>query len=221
MLCAVQGTNLAFMELNREQLRDWLRKVLLHLGWSGSDLAGRIDAAPSTINRFLNDPSATHVLSARTLKRIESATGFQPLRYPDAARAGSGFAEPEAMPFDLMKGSGDALTDATIAAMLARDQHVHPWVLRNKALESAGYFPGDILMVGLNERAQPHDVVCAQVYDWNRGGAETIFRLYEPPFLLSASTAPQFLRPLMVDDDRVTIKGVVLHLLRPRRSLVA
>ncbi len=63
-----------------------------------------------------------------------------------------------------------------------------------------------------------HDVVCAQVYDWARGKAETVFRLYEPPYLLSSTTDPKLLRPLVVDDDVVMIKGVVVASLRSRRA---
>jgi hypothetical protein len=44
-----------------------------------------------------------------------------------------------------------------------------------------------------------------------------VMRIYEPPILAAASFDEQVLRrPLMVDDARVTIKGVVLpHRLRP------
>jgi len=50
-----------------------------------------------------------------------------------------------------------------------------------------------------------------------RQDAEMVMRIYEPPILAAASFDEQVLRrPLMVDDARVTIKGVVLpHRLRP------
>jgi transcriptional regulator with XRE-family HTH domain len=205
------------MEIDREQLRDWLRAVLLHLGWSGSDLAKRIDRVPSTINRFLNDPDATHSLSARTIKEIESATGFAPFVFPGAGRA-RGFTEADAAPFSYGV-TGDAGIDAAVRAAAMGANAVDPWVLRSRALESAGFLPGDVLLVGMNERPRPHDVVCAQVYDWTAGKAETIFRIYEPPYLVAASSAIDLMKPLVVDDERVIIKGVMLQSFRPRRSI--
>ena len=70
--------------------------------------------------------------------------------------------------------------------------------------------------VALGETALSGDVVCAQVYDWSTGRAETVFRIFEPPYLVSASSDPQFLRPLVVDDDKVHIKGVVIQTYRSR-----
>lgn len=204
------------MEIDRDQLRDWLRAVLLHLGWSGSDLAKRIDRVPSTINRFMNDPGALHSLSARTLKDIEMATGFAPFVYPGAQRS-RGVSEPDAAPF-IYGGAGDNALDVAVRAAIAGAAGVDPWTLRSQALITAGFLPGDVLLVSLNERPRAHDVVCAQIYDWASGKAETVFRIYEPPYLVAASASFELMKPLVVDDERVVIKGVVLQSLRPRRS---
>ena len=96
---------------------------------------------------------------------------------------------------------------------------VDPWVLRSNALLSIGYLPGDVMLVDLNERPRAHDVVCAQVYDWVRSRAQTVFRLYEPPYLLASTTDQAVLRPLVVDDNVVVVKGVVTASIRPRRNL--
>ena len=71
-------------------------------------------------------------------------------------------------------------------------------------------------MVALGETPLSGDVVCAQIYDWSNGRAETVFRIFEPPYLLAASADPQFLRPFVVDDDKVQVKGVVIHTIRVR-----
>jgi transcriptional regulator with XRE-family HTH domain len=85
-----------------------------------------------------------------------------------------------------------------------------------RALEGLGYLPGDIVIVDLDRKPAPGDVVCAQVYDLGRSEPETVMRIYEPPVLVAASFDEQLRRPLMVDDARVKIEGVVLpHRLRP------
>jgi SOS-response transcriptional repressor LexA len=93
-------------------------------------------------------------------------------------------------------------------------------VLRSRSLESAGYMPGDILMVDLNGRPEPGDVVCAQIYD-RSGKAETIFRIYEHPFLVAATLDGRLMKPHLVDNDRVVIRGVVIASLRERRAVAA
>lgn len=76
--------------------------------------------------------------------------------------------------------------------------------------------PGDVVVVDLAATPTRGDVVCAQVYRWHEGKAETVFRIFEPPYLVAASAAPALRMPLVVDNDRVMIKGVVTHSLRAR-----
>jgi SOS-response transcriptional repressor LexA len=86
-------------------------------------------------------------------------------------------------------------------------------------MEDAGYMPGDILIVDLNAEPERGDCVCAQLYRWQVGTAETIFRIYEEPYLLAATRHPDLRKPLLVDNDRVVIKGVVTEILRARKRL--
>src|SRR5947209_1043302 len=67
-----------------------------------------------------------------------------------------------------------------------------------------------------DRRPEAGGAVGAQVYDWRRAAAETVMRLYEPPYLVAASLDEGLRRPLVVDNEQVIIKGVVLpHRLRP------
>jgi len=91
---------------------------------------------------------------------------------------------------------------------------VDPWVMKSRALEHAGYLPGDILIVDLNAKPQDGDAVCAQIYDRN-GKTETAFRIYEYPFLIAASADPDLRRPVLVDNERASIRGVVMASIRP------
>lgn len=108
--------------------------------------------------------------------------------------------------------------DEAVRQIMRGRNATDPWVLRSRAVELAGYLPGDILLVDLNERARSRDLVCAQVYDWTRGKAETVFRIYESPYLIAASGEQHLLKPFVVDDDMVMIRGVVVGSIRPRRG---
>jgi SOS-response transcriptional repressor LexA len=94
-----------------------------------------------------------------------------------------------------------------------------PWTLRSRALEVAGYLPGDVLIVDLNARPDDGDVVCAQVYE--RDNAETLFRIYEAPYLQAATYQRGLFKPLLVDGRRVVLRGVVVASIRPRLSQLA
>ena len=61
------------------------------------------------------------------------------------------------------------------------------------------------------------DVVAAQVYNLERGTAETKLRVYEAPFLTTRTMDPASTdRPLFVDNERVHVAGTVVRSLRVR-----
>lgn len=55
------------------------------------------------------------------------------------------------------------------------------------------------------------------VYD-RTGRAETIFRLYEDPFLVAATLDKGLMKPHLIDNDRVVVRGVVIASFRERRA---
>jgi hypothetical protein len=61
------------------------------------------------------------------------------------------------------------------------------------------------------------DVVAAHVYNLGRGTAETVLRLYDPPYLVTRSTDDAIsLKPLLVDDERVRITATAIGSTRRR-----
>lgn len=88
------------------------------------------------------------------------------------------------------------------------------WIVRGRALELAGYLPGDLVVVDLDRTPAPGDVVCAQVYDWTAETAQTILRIYDPPWLVTHSPSPAHRKPELLDGERVVIKGVAVASLR-------
>jgi hypothetical protein len=120
-----------------------------------------------------------------------------------------GFSDQEAVPFD-WTGRGD-LRDR-LAGPLGFDRPgVDVWAVKGRSMDLAGYVDGDMIVVDSHraERARAGDDVLAQVYDLNHADAQRVFRRYDPPFLFAISTDQAELKPMLVDNERVVIVGVV------------
>ena len=194
------------------QHREYLRRVIAHTGKPPTRIAKEIGVAASTLTRLLKENS-TATLHARTIRKLEEYSRI-PFSGSDApGPPGIGGLAEDAVPFDAK--SADPAVSAAIKALIGGRQAADPWTIRTRALERIGYLPGDIVIVDLGRRPEAGDAVCAQVYDWRRAAAETVMRLYEPPYLVAASLDEGLRRPLVVDNEQVMIKGVVLpHRLR-------
>jgi hypothetical protein len=195
------------------QHREYLHRVIAHTGKRPTPLAKAAGVAASTLTRLLKENS-TATLHARTLSKLQEYSGVSLFGGgPSAPPGPRGLAE-DAVPFDAK--SADPAVSAAIRALIGSRQAADSCTIRTRALECIGYLPGDIVIVDHGRQPEPGDVVCAQVYDWGRSEPETVMRIYEPPVLVAASLDEHLRRPLMVDNVRVIIKGVVLpHRLRP------
>lgn len=207
------------MSLADEQ-RHYLQHVLDRSGRTQTELARDAGIDPSTLSRFLTGEREGHVLTAKTIRKIELRTGFLfhagKAKRPSEGLKPFGFGEAEAVPYQNAPNGG-AFENA-INTLVSSRNATDAWVLKSRALELAGYLPGDILLVDLNAQPGAGEVVCAQVYDFSRAGAETIFRIYQPPCLIGASLNPELMRPFIVDTSSVAIKGVVRDMLRHRSA---
>lgn len=201
-------------DASREAARQWLIEVTQQTGKSLTRIATEAKVAVSTLTRAVNDPEHPHTLSAATISKIAAATGIPaPSFLSENKVVRLAFQAPEADPYRF--DDGRAL-DPLVRALLAGRNAADAWVLRTRALELAGYMPGDIVAVDMAVTPASGDVVIAQVYDFDRGRADTVWRIYEPPYLVAASMDRSNARPLR--DDAVQIKGVVVGLFRPRQG---
>ena len=199
--------------------REWLRRLPALTGLSLTAIAQKAGLARSTLTRPLKDSErGISTLHAATVEKVCKAVGVPaPEAPPGIARSSPAFAE-DAAPF---AGSGrDSRIEQAVSAIVAGRNGIAPWTVKSRALELAGILPGDVVLVDLNAAPEPGDAVCAQVYDWSRMRAETVMRVLANAgplkLLISRSMDPAFNAPLVVDDERVVIKGVVLpHRLRP------
>lgn len=198
--------------------REWLRHVSEVTGLPPTTLALKVGIPPSTLTRPLSkSDKGTSTLHASTIDKIVAATGVAPPGSTAivAARPLRGFAE-DAAPYAPEKS--DSLTGA-VRALIGGRNGVDAWTIKGRALELAGYLPGDIVLVDLNATPVQGDAVCAQVYDWQQGKAQTVMRIYQRSgpveLLVPRSLDPAYDQTLVLDGERIVIKGVVLpHRLR-------
>lgn len=207
------GKSEAMRALRVAQQR-YLETVRARSGLSYSEIGRRAGVSPTTVTRFMNG-EGEGTLATLTISQIADAVGV-PATGAALGTAMDGVAESEAEPY--LASASHSPTEQAIEALRRGRNAADPWVLRTRALEDAGYLPGDLVIVDLNATAIAGDAVCAQVYDWDKMRAETVFRIFEEPYLVGASRDPAFRKPMLVDGKSVIIKGVVTELLRPRRA---
>lgn len=205
---------LALAEAQRAFLDDAVR----HSGLSLTQIARSGKLNPSTLTRFRNATTHTGLLSTATLAAVAELTGIPVPAGIPAAPAGTrarGLREPEAEPYFASEGSRMA---ALVAAITGNATHLVPWEMRSNALELEHILAGDVVILDMNAEPRAGDIVCAQIYDWaNPANTQTVWRVYEAPFLLSASADRNQRKPRLVDGENVAIKGVVQEVLRPAR----
>lgn len=199
-----------FMTGYDQDQRQWIQRILDRQGITPTELARRAGLDPSTLTRFMGGERDGHMLSARTVRKIEKVAEPRETKREEARE--------EAVPY-VAGGMPPSATSAAIAAIKAGRNGVDAWVVSTDDLESLRIFNADILIVDFNAEPRVGDIVCAQIYDWQKGGAKTVFRLYEPPFLLSGSMATAARRPEAVDGRNVQIRGVVVARLSGRDML--
>lgn len=199
--------------------RDWLKSLPDRTGKSLSHIASVAKVSGSTLYRPLQEgDDGTSTLHARTIQKIVEATGVEPpggvARAPSAGRRPIGLGE-DAAPY--VPDPKDPV-DAALGLLIGQRNGLAPFAVRSRALELAGLLVGDVVIVDLNAVPAAGDLVVAQVYDWQNGTAKTVLRAFEPAGAVNilVSRSLETNDALVVDQDRVIVKGVILpHRLRP------
>lgn len=200
--------------------RDWLRRLPDMTGQSYTAIANELKIAVSTLTRPLreDDPGISTPRQS-TIDKIVERYDVPPPQFAPGSIVGRiprGITE-DARPYEPV---GEAEGEAIRLMMRGAGGNIAPWIVRSRALELAGYLPGDVVMVDIGKQPKPGDVVCAQVNIDQRGTTDTIMRIFERAgaahILVTASVDPTLRVPLAVD-DRVAILGVVVGMIRPIR----
>jgi len=193
----------------------WFKKQQKRVGVTAEDIARKMGRSRTNVS---------HIYMGRQRMSLDWAKAFsEVLQVPleEVLRHAGVLDEPEQKPVVIGFGEGDATPwqgrggDAERNEAIARAfgggrPGVDIWQVRSHTMILGGLLPGDRLLVDthLSERVRAGDVVIAQVY--NRSGAETVLRRYEPPVLVAASADPAEGRVLVVDGTNVVIKGKVV-----------
>lgn len=129
---------------------------------------------------------------------------------PVAQAMRPGFSESDAAAWIPDPDGGDRQQVVSIGDALGARPGVDIWRVKSKAMALAGMLAGDFMLVDTHqaERVRAGDVVVAQVY--NRTGATTVLRRFEPPVLVAASADPDEGRVHVVDGINVVIRGKIV-----------
>lgn len=213
----------------RAQQLAWIDDILAVTGWSPTELARRSHVDQTTITRFKKDQvltagvwvTNTGTLSARTVAKVAEATGWDAYVHPELGnrRQPAAAGDIERLPV-----TGEILAndiEAGVRGIIAGRNAAFPYLVKNRALETAGVLPGDIAVIDQNETPRRGDVVMANIDHSRIPGqprGETVLRVYEQPFLVAATFDPTSLRPLSLHDEHIAIMGVMIGLFRRRRA---
>lgn len=192
-------------------VREWLQRLPDITGLKLNAIAKEVGVATSTLTNPVNRPKEyPHVTSGATLLKISRKFNIPlPAGIADNVVPIRGFTE-EALPFKY--DAADLGLNKMVKAYVAGREGVEPFVLRTRALDQLGWMPGDIMIRDLNAEWIPTKVVCALWYPPRKSTPITVWRQYQPPFLMTKSSDPTFIEPIHEDD--VDRNGSVLISLR-------
>lgn len=84
--CTAMSTRGQTVQEQQEAIREKVRRIVKATNWSYSYIAKKAGlGAASTLTRFMNNPDITHVLSTKTLAKIESLGNYLPAQKDDPA----------------------------------------------------------------------------------------------------------------------------------------
>jgi hypothetical protein len=205
---AQQPSGLARQDRDRETIRDWLRGIETRHGVSPRQIGTRSGVAPSTVYRALDD-DGDFVMSFSIMSKISNAFN-EPMPGAQGILARVGFGEGDLVRYEDPPGIEPRAKALGI-------KHLGRWKITSEALNIEGFKPGDVLDFDLSLPPERGDIVVAQVYDLKHGSAETVLRLFQPPYLLTRSSDPRVdVRPLYVDGENVVVMGTFVSMQRFR-----
>lgn len=209
MTVMLHQRTIVHMVLPEEDQQAWLMGLLKRYDLTATELARRAELNPSTLTRFLQPGGREgHELSARTIRKIKDSLHLADQSTNSVSGASI---QPEAR---LITNTDQLPAEIQVAAraLTTGRNGVDLWHIQSAGLDPIRLARGDIAIVDLNAEPRSRDRVCAQIYDHPSGTASTVFRLWEPPYLLSGGIG----RPEVPDGRNVVIIGVVIATLTPR-----
>jgi AraC-like DNA-binding protein len=130
--------------------RLWVEALMRKTGLSASRVATNAGLADTTLSRLF-DADYHGTLSTPTITRLMEyyrVPGPEEFASASARRPALGFEEAELYVYDPANDTADI--PGVIEALRAGRHSVAAWRLKTRALELAGYLPGDIVVVDVN-----------------------------------------------------------------------
>lgn len=208
----------AIREADRELQLEWLNWLNQRTGLADTPLATAAGISENTLTRFRSRGGA--VMNSLTVQLLCSYSGLpgpDKFRSPDGGPAPHAGLSEESARYDPDSPSEDPMIAKLVRLALEGRPTASPWRLKTRALENSGFLLGDIVIMDTAVMPLAGDPVCAQVYDLRSGTAETVWRLYEMPYLIAASADAGLRKPLLVDNERVLVVGTITESFRSRR----
>jgi transcriptional regulator with XRE-family HTH domain len=196
------GSQIAF----RAEVSDWLREIKRKTGLSFDAIGEKSGVNSGTLYRWM-DPNRSEAPSHASLLAIAEAFGVQMPGHRASTKPVGGLAEAGAVRLDPPE------------VELPPNPNQSWWRIRDRALELAGFLPGDQVMLDQSLQPRQGDAVIAQIYDIEAGAAETVARIFAFPALVSRSADPAFAtRVDLIDNARVKVMGTIVRLIRDLSS---
>lgn len=211
--CAYLLPNVQRMETNQRDTKAWIKAVADHLHLSPSRLALNSGAAASTVTRYLNDLTGTAGITQTTLEKISQYSGVPVHRMPGAARHSP---TADAIP---LRDHAEPLADwveKAVSSIMEGKNGRDAWFVQSWSLDLKGILPGDVLIIDRQLRPKTGDVVLVKITDFTSGNSEDVIRIYDAPFVMTHSAKLGVQKPLVVDDEQVSIIGVSIGTIRSR-----
>lgn len=191
----------------RDQQIAWLKHIERTSAKTLTDIARASGISPSTFSKLLGNEEG-HTLTAKTVARIEAATGV-PAYESNVIPKIVAFSEEEARPYVFDARTENAL-EQVLRDFVAKSNSIDLWELKTNNLAALGLTRGMVVIVDREAVPRARDNVVAQRYDTRRGTAETLFRNFRPPYLITAPTLGEPSTPEIVDGEKVVIMGVIV-----------
>jgi 8-oxo-dGTP pyrophosphatase MutT (NUDIX family) len=199
-------------------IRRWLLEVIEETGLKATPLAKEAGLAPSTLLRAL-DPDHPGSLENRSIEKIVQRFGVAP---PQLFRS----VRPSERPAHGLSFGEYAINQRVGREVIPLNREEFPelksndlqtiWEIKTDILEAFGYWSGDVLVSDPLEQPRERDVVIAAIADRQGKREELILRIFDPPYLITPYHFTSTRKPLLVDNDRVSIFGVIVKSLRIR-----
>ena len=142
---------MAYREIEKTQIRAWMREVLAAKDWTPAHWAGVAGTSPTNITRFLKD--GIHVPSTRTLAKLSNACGSWPQigpqfeRVKPAERRVPHWSEREAVAVLLHEADPpEQPKKKAVSTMIPVSEGAFAVTVSSRAMELRGIVPGDILI---------------------------------------------------------------------------